>query len=200
MNRLRNERGVKAFVVLLHQGGTQRPPAPPASPTTTPAGDEYTDVDRCVNFNGPEMEAIASGLDPRVSVIVSAHTHQPYICRMAGKLVTSAASFGRLVTDIDLTIDHRSKRVTAATAVNRIVTQDVTPDPDAKAILDKYTALSAPLANRVIGSITADIRSARDTPSGQNRGRRAAHGRRDRRRDAGGNRRRATSAAPRQLS
>ena len=106
VNRLRNERGVKAFVVLLHQGGTQRPPAPPASPTTTPAGDEYTDVNRCVNFNGPEMEAIASGLDPRVSVIVSAHTHQPYICRMAGKLVTSAASFGRLVTDIDLTIDH----------------------------------------------------------------------------------------------
>ena len=41
-------------------------------------------------------------------------------------------------------------------------------DPDAKAILDKYTALSAPLANKVIGSITSDIRSARDTPSGQN--------------------------------
>jgi 5'-nucleotidase len=41
-------------------------------------------------------------------------------------------------------------------------------DPAAKAIFDKYTALSAPLANRVIGRITADIRSARDTPSGQN--------------------------------
>ena len=44
----------------------------------------------------------------------------------------------------------------------------MTPDADAKAILDKYTNLSAPLANRVIGRITADIRSARDTPSGQN--------------------------------
>jgi 5'-nucleotidase len=114
------------------------------------------------------MEAIATGLDPRVSVIVSAHTHQPYICNMAGKLVTSAASFGRLVTDIDLTIDHQSKRVTAATAFNRIVTQDVTQDAAAQAILDKYATLSAPLANRVIGRITADIRSARDTPSGQN--------------------------------
>src|SRR5919202_110427 len=87
---------------------------------------------------------------------------------MSGKLVTSAASFGRLITDIDLTIDDRSKAVTAATATNRIVTQNVTPDPAAQAILDKYTKLSAPLANRVIGSITADIRSARDTPSGQN--------------------------------
>jgi 5'-nucleotidase len=165
--KLRNQ-GVKAFVVLLHQGGAQRPPAPPASPATTPAGDEYTDVNRCVNFNGPEMDAIAQGLDPRIRVIVSAHTHQPYICTIAGKLVTSAASFGRLITDIDLTIDHESKAITSATATNRIVTQDVAQDPAAQAILDKYTQLSAPLANRVVGSIAADIRSARDNPSGQN--------------------------------
>src|SRR4051812_2769857 len=168
VDQLRNSQGVKAFVVLLHQGGAQNPPAPPASPNTTPKGDEYTDVNSCVNFNGPEMQQIAAGLDPRVSVIVSAHTHQPYICRMSGKLVTSAASFGRLITDIDLTIDDRSKTVTEATAHNRIVTQDVTPDPAAQAILDKYTTLSAPLANKVIGRITADVRSARDTPSGQN--------------------------------
>ena len=168
VDKLRREQGVKAFVVLLHQGGAQRPPAPPASPSTTPAGDEYTDVNRCANFNGPAMEAIAQGLDARVRVIISAHTHQPYIRKMAGKLVTSAASFGRLVTDIDLTIDHQSKTVTAATATNRIVTQDVAQDPDAKAILDKYTALAAPLANRVVGSVTADIRSARNNPSGQN--------------------------------
>jgi 5'-nucleotidase len=168
VDRLREEQGVKAFVVLLHQGGAQRPPAPPASPATTPTGDEYTDVNRCVNFNGPEMEQIAAGIDPRVSVIVSAHTHQPYVCTMAGKLVTSAASFGRVVTDIDLTIDHQSKRVTTARATNRIVSQDVPQDAAAKAILDKYTALSAPLANRVIGRISADIRSARDNPSGQN--------------------------------
>jgi 5'-nucleotidase len=168
VDKLRKEQGVKAFVVLLHQGGTQRPPAPPSSPSTTPTGDEYTDVNRCVNFNGPEIEGIAAGLDPRVSVIVSAHTHQPYVCTMSGKLVTSASSFGRVVTDIDLTIDHQSKAVTQATAVNRIVTQDVAQDPKAKAILDKYTTLSAPLANRVVGSVTTDIRSARDTPSGQN--------------------------------
>src|SRR5919198_606416 len=54
-----------------------------------------------------------------------AHTHQPYVCRMRGKLVTSAASFGRLVTDIDLTIDTRSDEITDATARNVIVTQNV---------------------------------------------------------------------------
>jgi 5'-nucleotidase len=77
VDRLRNQQGVKAFVVLLHQGGTQVPPPPPASPSTTPTGNEYTDVNGCVNFSGPEIQGIASGLDPRVSVIVSAHTHQP---------------------------------------------------------------------------------------------------------------------------
>ena len=134
----------------------------------TPTGDEYTDVNRCVNFNGPEMDSIANGLDDDVSVIVSAHTHQPYICEMAGKLVTSASSFGRLVTDIELTIDGRSNEVTEASAFNHIVTQNVSRNADAQAILDKYTTLSAPLANRVIGSITEDIRSSRDVPSGQN--------------------------------
>ena len=168
VRKLRSERKVKAFVVLLHQGGAQSPPAPPRFPGPEPTGNEYTDVDRCVNFNGPDMEAIAKGLSPRVSVIVSAHTHQPYICRMSGKLVTSASSFGRVITDIDLTLDRHSKRVIAATADNRIVTQDVAKDPDAEAILEKYAALAAPLANRVIGRITADIRSGRDNPSGTN--------------------------------
>jgi 5'-nucleotidase len=167
VDELRREQGVNAFVVLIHQGGAQRPPAP-VFPGPADQPDAFTDVNKCVDFNGPEMRAIANGLDPHVRVIVSAHTHQPYICRMRGKLVTSAASFGRLVTDIDLTIDGRAGDIIAATARNRIVTQDVPQDAGAKAILDKYAALSAPLANRVIGSITADIRSARDVPSGQN--------------------------------
>ena len=168
VDQLRHEQGVKAFVVLLHQGGFQSPPAPPAVPGPAPTGNEYTDVNGCVNFNGPDMADIAANLDDRVSVIVSAHTHQPYNCTMSGKLVTSASSFGRVVTDIDLTIDHRTKQVSHATAMNRIVSQDVTPDAEVKAILDKYATLSAPLANRVVGSITADIRSGRDTPTGTN--------------------------------
>ena len=133
VQRLRHRRGVKSFVVLLHQGGAQRIPGAPAFPGPAPTGDEYTDVNGCVNFNGPDMRGDRERARPRVSVIVSAHTHQPYVCTMSGKL-TSAASFGRVVTDIDLTIDHRLKRITTATAFNRIVTQDVTQDAAAQAI------------------------------------------------------------------
>jgi 5'-nucleotidase len=168
VDELRDEQGVKAFVVLIHQGGAQSPPAPPPFPGPKPKGNEYTDVNRCVNFNGPDMRSIAEGLDPLVKVIVSAHTHQPYVCRMSRKLVTSASSFGRVVTEIDLKIGRKTGRVLNATAVNHIVTQDVTPDPAAQAILGKYTTLSAPLANRVIGRVTADILSGRNNPSGTN--------------------------------
>jgi 5'-nucleotidase len=169
VHKLKLEQDIKAFVVLLHQGGFQNPPPVPTFPA--PANpDAYTDVNRCVNFGGADMEAIAAGLDERVKVIVSAHTHAPYVCpnfEGTGKLVTSAASFGRVVTQINLRINPAGV-VTTATAANHIVTQNVVKDPALTAILTKYTTLAAPLANRVVGTITADIRSGRDTPSGTN--------------------------------
>ncbi len=72
-----------------------------------------------------------------------------------------------MVTAVNLSIDPGGN-VTTASAVNHIVTQNVAPDAAASAILAKYTALSAPLANKVVGEITADILSARGTPNGQN--------------------------------
>jgi 5'-nucleotidase len=158
VHKLRNENGVRSFVVLLHEGGIQNAPFTNGS---------FADINGCDNLSGA-IVPIANGLDPQVDVVVSAHTHQPYNCRIGGKLVTSASSFGRLVTDIDLVIDHQSKDIKSATALNRIVTQDVAPDPPVQAIVDKYVTLSAPLANRVVGTITQDIRSGRDTPSGTN--------------------------------
>ena len=40
--------------------------------------DAYIDVNRCVNFNGPEITSIANGLDDRVNVVVSA-PHAPAV-------------------------------------------------------------------------------------------------------------------------
>ena len=52
--------------------------------------------------------------------------------------MTSASSFGRVITDIDLTLDQQSKDVKAVTARNVIVTRDVTPDPADYAFVEKY--------------------------------------------------------------
>jgi len=146
---------VRSFVVLIHQGGFQNAPFPLG----------YQDSDRCDNFRG-DIVPIVNGLSNDVDVVVSAHTHQPYICRINGKLVTSASSFGRLITDIDLRIDHQTKDIVSATAHNVIVTRDVAKDADQTAIINKYDALSGPIANRVVGSQTADILRVA-TPAGE---------------------------------
>jgi 5'-nucleotidase len=133
--------GVAGIVVLVHQGGVQ---------------DLGTTYDAC-GVRGGVIAAMAAQLDPAVDVVVSAHTHQPYVCQLGGKLVTSASSFGRVVTKIDLTIDKTTHRITTKSARNLPVTRDVVPDPEVASIVSTYQALSAPLANRVVGHITADL-------------------------------------------
>lgn len=159
VHKLRNEQGVRAFVVLIHQGGFQNGPFPLG----------YMDVNRCDGFAG-DIKPIVEALDPQVDVVVSAHTHQPYVCTFNGILTTSASSFGRLITDIDLRIDHQTKDIVSATANNVIVTRNVPKDAAETAIINKYDALSSAIANRVVGSQTATITRtanfAQETPLG----------------------------------
>jgi 5'-nucleotidase len=95
----------------------------------------------------------------------------------ANSIVTSAGSFGTLVTSIGFTIDRRTRRFATISAQNVIVENGVRlpdgsfardaagnfirnpnlVDPEAKAIVDKYRIAVAPIANRVVGTITADI-------------------------------------------
>jgi 5'-nucleotidase len=153
------QRQVSTIVLLLHEGGQQN----------APFSRGFVDVNKCENFTGPDLLDIVDRLDPAVDVVVSAHTHQPYICRFEGRLVTSAASFGRLITSIDLTIDQRAGKMVSATAENHVVTQTVAKDPGVTSILTEYKKVSDPIGNRVIGKVTADILSARGQPSGLNR-------------------------------
>jgi 5'-nucleotidase len=107
-------------------------------------------------------------------MVVTGHTHQPYTCVIpdpAGtpRWVTSASSYGRVITETNLTLSRKTQDVvrSSVTSVNRAVTRDVTPDAAQTATIAKWNALSAPIANRVVGSVTAPIvRSAtRDTES-----------------------------------
>ena len=63
------DRGVEAIVLLIHEGGQQNPP--PA--TIDPSG--------CANFTGPLVNIVA-GLDPEFDLVVSGHTHRPYVCSL----------------------------------------------------------------------------------------------------------------------
>ena len=136
--------GVSAVVVLVHEGGL------PAS---------GSDINTCTGISGPIVD-IVERMDPRVDLVISGHTHQAYNCVIDGIPVTSALSFGRLVTDIDMRVDRAKKEVTSIAIQNKIVTRDVPKSPALTSLIDRYDAIAAPIANRDIGSITADITRA----------------------------------------
>lgn len=135
------KQGVQTIVVLIHEGGFQ----------VATGG-----INQCVGMSGPIVQ-ITEMMSNDIDVVVSGHTHAAYNCMFGSKLVTSASSFGRLITDIDLTIDTATGDVVTKTATNRIVTRTVAKDPEETTIVSRYKTLSAPLANKVIGRITGDI-------------------------------------------
>jgi 5'-nucleotidase len=131
---------VDAVVVLLHEGGTVT----------------STDINQCENPTGRGFD-IARQLTPAIDVVIQAHSHRSYNCTVDGKLVTQASSFGRQFTQIDLTIDKRTKRVTAKTAANVVVTRDIAPNAATADLVKFWADKAAPIAERQIGTITADI-------------------------------------------
>ena len=140
-------RGVNVVVVLVHEGGRQ-------------AGDESaSDPSACREFAG-SIVGLAERLTTDVDVVVSGHTHAAYICRIGDRLVTSAGSYGRVVTRIRLTVDASRARLVQADADNQIVTREVTPDPGVARIAEKYTALVKGKAGEVVGSVSHDLREA----------------------------------------
>ena len=151
---LRRRQGVRAIVVLLHEGGL-----PPAGSTY----DYACNAGGAAALSGP-IVTIAEDLSSQIDLVVTGHTHQPYVCNIpdpsgAARYVTSAASYGRVITETNLQLDRRTKDVIRSSVVsqNSAVTRDVTPAADQTAAIAKWKSLSAPIANRVIGNITADI-------------------------------------------
>jgi 5'-nucleotidase len=73
-------------------------------------------------------------------------------------MVTGAASAGRLVTDIDLTISRASKDVVDASINNVIVRRDVKPAAaDITSLIDRYGEIAAPTENRELGMASAPL-------------------------------------------
>jgi len=146
--------GVKAIVLLLHEGGL---PASPVYNYDCNAGGPGAGI------SGPVVE-IARNLNPQIDLVVTGHTHQAYVCDIPdptgrSRMVTSAASFGRLFTEVNLTYDRRLCDIVRSkvTAQNVVVTRDVAKAPDLTDLVQRYNTLVAPIANRVVGHIAADI-------------------------------------------
>ncbi len=178
--------GVEAIVVLVHQGGFQS------------AGlSDINGCDG--NLAGSELAKVVARLHNAVDLVISGHTHAAYNCsantvdvkavagssplltttaprptglpNAHGRLipVTSASAFGRVLTDIDLSIDPWTRDVTAVSATNRLVDRTdadinlaIAADPTVRNLVTAYNGLVSPIANQVIGTITTALPNVAD--------------------------------------
>ncbi|MFE9578163.1 bifunctional metallophosphatase/5'-nucleotidase [Nocardia sp. NPDC006044] len=134
--------GAETVVALMHDGGSQR----------TTAGAQV-DYNGCADIT-PNVTDLAERIDPAVTALFTAHSHQSYVCAIDGKSVTQAASYGRLITDLTLSFTPGGVR---AAAVNRVVTRDVTPDSSTTALVNFYTEQARPRTARVVGTAAATL-------------------------------------------
>ncbi len=111
----------------------------------------------------------------RVGSTVFANTSTPRPTGLPNKVgrlvpVTSASAFGRVLTDIDVTINPATRDIVAVSATNRLVDRAdqginaaIAADPSVKNVVDGYNTLVSPLANQVIGTITQPLPNSSGT-------------------------------------
>ena len=145
--------GADAIVLLIHQGGK------------TP---QFTAGNTCDGLTG-EILPVVQRLDPAIQTVISAHTHWAYICRGTpaqvgpGRLLTSAGKYCYFVTDLRLEFDPATHRLISQDAHNIVVGDGERGEDQAeKALVDRYAAAVAPIANRIVGRLSAPAPNAQD--------------------------------------
>jgi 5'-nucleotidase len=134
--RILRKKGVKAFVALIHEGGEQK-----------------GGYNNCTELQGPIVE-IVNKLDPDVEVVISGHTHNAYNCNIGGKLLTSALSYGKLLSEIDIQLDPKTKKISSKKATNLAVinSNEIDKDLAQSKLLKNLDLLTSKEENEVVGS------------------------------------------------
>ena len=151
------QQGADIIAVLLHEGGKTKV-APFAQ--------------GCTGLSG-SIVPILDKLDPRVSVVISGHTHQTYVCDYATVnpakpfLLTSAGMHGTQLTHIQLRwhpqrrqLHSRNARTLAipahaqaAATPSPLVLPHTQPQPEVQAVIDRYRQVIAQQAQKVVGTV-----------------------------------------------
>ena len=144
--------GVQAMVAVVHEGG-----------------DADGHYNACANPRGAIFD-IERELDAAIDIVLSAHTHRGYNCAIGDRVVIQGASFGRLVSVVDVAIDRATGDIVRSETRARNVPvlngaeadaalaaefPPLPPDTTVAAIVGSYRAAAAPLATRPVGRISA---------------------------------------------
>lgn len=155
-------RGVEAIVVLLHEGGSVQ----------GGAGGRLDLIDSCnapttpFGANSPTgvIPQIVPMMDDEIDIVISGHTNWAVNCLIDGKVVTGAASAGRLISDIDAKIDRRTRDFIEIKVDNKVVTRDVAKDQAITDLIAGYNVFAGPVAAVEVGETTAALTRAAIEP------------------------------------
>jgi len=144
--------GAQVLVAIMHEGAMYDGGANDPS---------YT----CPGLKGRGVD-IAKQLDPAYAIIISGHTHQAYTCKIDGRLMVQAGSFGGWLTESRLTLDANGK-VLDAQAINHPVLQGVyAPNPAFVALVARAAALTTAARNKPVADLTRGATRMATAPFG----------------------------------
>jgi 5'-nucleotidase len=133
--------GAQVLVAVMHEGGVQGPGGGANDPSYA-----------CPTLTGRVLD-IAKRLDPAYAIIIGGHTHQAYTCKINGRLVVQAGSYGGWITESHLKLDATG-RVLDAQAVNHPVLQSVyAPNQALANLVAQAAALTQAARNKPVATL-----------------------------------------------
>jgi 5'-nucleotidase len=201
--------GIESIVVLVHQGGFQNTLTGVSNQPITSDINGCTGDVKNTDGTDSDIRAIVKQLDNAVDLVISGHTHAAYNCSVntvdvrgtslatavttsrptgmpnkTGRLipVTSSSAFGRILTEVDLTLDTVTRDVVTVSPKNVLIEQpftaangvfatapferdpailaieaDIVANPEVRNVVAAYKTAVSPLANQVLATITAGM-------------------------------------------
>jgi len=148
--------GADVVVALVHQGGsTKDHPMQPG----------------CTNLQGPIVD-IVKKLDPSIRLVLTGHTHQSYLCQVDGRTVTQAASYGHILTRVNMKVQKGLGAVGAIKVENVLMKQgDYPVDQKIAAFVadvkeNSRAALNRPIARLASAQVLRKQNEAGEAPLG----------------------------------
>jgi 5'-nucleotidase len=144
--------GAQVLVAVMHEGASY------------PGGANDASYE-CPGLQGRGVD-IARRLDPAYAIIISGHTHQAYTCKINGRLLVQAGSYGGWVTESRLTLNGEGKLLDAQAVNHPVLQSSYTPNPAFVALVQRAAELTAAARNKTVAELSQGAQRSAQAPFG----------------------------------